>query len=33
MDLTTTKVKALITEKLYKYFATSYKNANPTQMF
>ena len=33
MDLTTTKVKALITEKLDKYFATSYKNATPTQMY
>ncbi|MBQ8882951.1 MAG: glycogen/starch/alpha-glucan phosphorylase, partial [Clostridia bacterium] len=33
MELTTTKVKALITEKLDKYFATSQKNATPTQMY
>ena len=33
MELTTTKVKALITEKLDKYFATSQKSATPTQMY
>ena len=33
MEFTTSKVKSLIIEKLDKYFATSYKNATPLQMY